>query len=190
MVRLTALPVALGLLVLSAIGSVSAGLAPRAAADNTVHVTSAKDLCLILPRSKHTNIGDSEHPGGMRSFCNKPYGNQGQLPSNFWTEAHFSSKNGRSGKRQVQVTGCINPRSSSQLNANDGGGQYDSSGGVGGRGNPEGSVCTGYKHYVEIVEPDARRACIRCCDSMSDCDVSRDTAGCPTVIPGNYGSCR
>jgi hypothetical protein len=47
------------------------------------------------------------------------------------------------------VTGCIT-KSFSQLNPKDGGGQYDSSGGAGGKGNPKGSVCTGYNHYVEV----------------------------------------
>jgi hypothetical protein len=48
------------------------------------------------------------------------------------------------------VTGCIT-KDFSQLNPHDGGGQYDSSGGAGGKGNPKGSVCTGYNHYVEVV---------------------------------------
>ena len=46
----------------------------------------------------------------------------------------------------VKVTGCIRPELLSRLNPNDGGGQYDSSGGAGGfrRGNPAGSKCLGY----------------------------------------------
>jgi len=47
------------------------------------------------------------------------------------------------------VTGCIT-KSFSQLNPHDSGGQYDSSGGAGGKGNPAGSVCTGFNHYVEV----------------------------------------
>lgn len=42
-----------------------------------------------------------------------------------------------------KVTGCIRPENLSRLNVNDAGGQYDSSGGVGGRGNPQDSVCLG-----------------------------------------------
>ena len=42
------------------------------------------------------------------------------------------------------VTGCINPRALDRINADDLGGQYDSSGGADGRGNPTDSVCTGY----------------------------------------------
>ena len=48
------------------------------------------------------------------------------------------------------VTGCIRPATLDRLNPNDAGGQYDSSGGVGGKGNPQGSVCEGYNHYVEV----------------------------------------
>jgi hypothetical protein len=41
------------------------------------------------------------------------------------------------------VTGCIRPETLDRLNPDDGGGQYDSSGGDGGQGNPQGSVCIG-----------------------------------------------
>lgn len=41
------------------------------------------------------------------------------------------------------VTGCIRPETLDRLVPTDGGGQYDSSGGDGGQGNPRGSKCTG-----------------------------------------------
>ena len=41
------------------------------------------------------------------------------------------------------VTGCIRPETVDRLNPNDSGGQYDSSGGAGGNGNPQGSKCLG-----------------------------------------------
>ena len=41
------------------------------------------------------------------------------------------------------VTGCIRPELVDRLNPRDAGGQYDSSGGVDGRGNPAESVCLG-----------------------------------------------
>jgi len=46
------------------------------------------------------------------------------------------------------VTGCINPQTLDRINPDDAGGQYDSSGGAGGQGNPAGSVCTGYVSFV------------------------------------------
>lgn len=92
------------------------------------------------------------------------------------------------------VTGCIRPETVDRLNPTDGGGQYDSSGGDGGQGNPQGSKCTGfvqknfiqmhiisvshmvissYNHYVELVEPADNRACIKCCDNFDDCPLDK-----------------
>ena len=106
------------------------------------------------------------------------------------------------------MTGCIRPEKLSRLNPNDAGGQYDSSGGAGGNGNPQGSQCLGYNHYVELVEPAGPRACIKCCDDPADCPTNKgmcgclrltaslvadravpDTQGCPNVIKGNYFNC-
>ena len=132
----------------SAVFAAPSALERRAAPDNTVWVTSVADHCLILPRHK-MSVGDSESPGNMRSFCTKPYSSkQGQLASDFWTKAHFKKTD-----KYVQITGCINPKVQSTLLSNDEGGQYDSNGGEGGRGNPAGSVCLGYSSYVELVEP-------------------------------------
>jgi hypothetical protein len=41
------------------------------------------------------------------------------------------------------VTGCIDPSALDRINPGDEGGQYDSSGGSEGTGNPVGSVCEG-----------------------------------------------
>ncbi|KAG8734775.1 hypothetical protein FRC12_018384, partial [Ceratobasidium sp. 428] len=119
----------------------------------------------------------------------------------------FKSGTSSRGARFAQLTGCIRPETLSRLNPNDGGGQYDSSGGDGGKGNPQGSTCLGYvcilyhlrrhligvgdryKHYVELVEPDVKRACIKCCDNYDDCPLDKDQNGCPAVIPGNYFNC-
>ncbi|KAG8963239.1 hypothetical protein FRC03_003241 [Tulasnella sp. 419] len=164
-------------------------LEPRVSLTNMVRINSAKDYCLIVPKNKRTNIGDSEHPGGMTTYCSKPQGGQGKLPSNFWKNVAYKKGKGKTGKAYVQLTGCINAKSLDRLDPSDGGGQYDSSGGAGGKGNPKGSKCTGYAHYVELIEPDVNRACIRCCQEYKDCPLNKDTAGCPAVIPGNYFSC-
>jgi hypothetical protein len=34
--------------------------------DNTVQITSGSDNCIVVPRTPHTDVGDSEHPGGMQ----------------------------------------------------------------------------------------------------------------------------
>lgn len=167
-------------------------LASRADPDNTVSITDTTTYCLILPREPHTNIGDSEHPGGMKSHCTasaKTSPEQGDLSSDFWINVALESGNGKNGQKYIQLTGCIRPETSEQLNPSDTGGQYDSSGGDGGQGNPQGSACTGYNHYVELVEPAGPRACIRCCDDPVDCPTYMDTSGCPNVIPGNYFNC-
>lgn len=119
-----------------------------------------------MPRTAHTNIGDSEHPGGMKSYCSasaRTSDVQGLLPNNFWKNVEFKTGKGNGGKKWAQcqcnihflyrrgrkfahlgsVTGCIRPETVDRLNPRDAGGQYDSSGGVAGRGNPEGSMCIG-----------------------------------------------
>lgn len=177
---------------LSAPGTIGSLLEARQAADNIVYVTDANTFCMIMPRTAHTNIGDSEHPGGMQTYCSpagKYASQQGQLPANFWRNVAFTSGKGKNGGRYAQLTGCIRPETLDRLNTNDSGGQYDSSGGVGGQGNPQGSKCLGYNHYVELVEPAGPRACIKCCDDPADCPTNKDTQGCPSVISGNYFNC-
>jgi len=168
-----------------------AQLARRADPENTVVVDSADKYCLIVPRDPHTNVGDSEHPGGMISYCSAAaeYSQQQVLASNFWSNVAYVAGNGVNGGRYAQLTGCIRPETLDRINPNDAGGQYDSSGGQGGQGNPAGSVCTGYNHYVELLEPAGPRACIRCCDDPADCPTNMDQSGCPAVIPGNYFNC-
>ncbi|KAG5643276.1 hypothetical protein DXG03_001243 [Asterophora parasitica] len=181
-------------------------LEARQAVDNIVSITNANSFCMIMPRDPHTNIGDSEHPGGMKTYCSaagRTSPQQGQLPAGFWRDVQYKTGNGKNGKRYAQLTGCIRPELLSRLNPRDEGGQYDSSGGVGGRGNPEGSKCTGYKHYVELVEPAGNRACIRCCDDPADCPLNKDldyasyippdgnkTEGALIILHGLFGSKR
>ncbi|KAG8772347.1 hypothetical protein FRC12_003114 [Ceratobasidium sp. 428] len=165
-------------------------LESRAAADYTVKVDSTTSFCLILPRKAGQTVGDSESSRGqMQSFCSaggKTSSLQGTVPSNFWKKVTYKTGTGKNGKKYKQLTGTLNS-GWKQLNWNDGGGQYDSNGGAGSKGNPSGSVCSGdYPIYVELVEPDVRRACIRCCQDKADCPTNKDTAGCPAVIPGTY----
>ncbi|KAF8629961.1 hypothetical protein AX17_005527 [Amanita inopinata Kibby_2008] len=126
-------------------------LQARQAVDNIVYVTDANKFCMIMPRFPHTNIGDSEHPGGTKTYCSRAgrYSTQqGQLPLDFWSNVEFKHGHSKSGARYAQLTGCIRPEKLSRLNPNDAGGQYDSSGGSGGNGNPAGSVCLGYVPLV------------------------------------------
>ncbi|WFD29872.1 hypothetical protein MSPP1_000886 [Malassezia sp. CBS 17886] len=176
--KLLATSVAAGMI---AFVSAAPSLAPRTSPGNQVWITSGSDHCLILPKHNMT-IGDSEKPGGTKSFCTKPYdSSQGKLHSDFWSEVHYKKT-----KKYAQLTGCIKPSVQSTLQSDDDGGQYDSNGGDGGKGNPRNSVCIGYAAYVELVEPAAKRACIRCCVDPSDCNVANDEDGCADVIPGRY----
>ncbi|KAF4609562.1 hypothetical protein D9613_012294 [Agrocybe pediades] len=166
------------------------GLSKRAAPDNTVVVNGADNYCLVVPKNANTNVGDSEQPGGTTVYCSAAarYSDlQGLLASDFWSNVEY--KTGTGSGRYAQLTGCIRPETLDRVNPSDAGGQYDSSGGSQGTGNPVGSVCTGYNHYVELLEPLGPRACIRCCDDPADCPTSKDTSGCPNVIPGNYFNC-
>ncbi|KIO31509.1 hypothetical protein M407DRAFT_241762 [Tulasnella calospora MUT 4182] len=165
-------------------------LEARVAADNMVQITSTTDYCMIVPRNKKTDIGDSEQPGGMKTYCSKPTSSlQGTFASNFWKKVTLKQGKGKNGKDYIQLTGCINTTTCDRLNPSDGGGQYDSSGGSGGKGNPQDSQCTGYASYVELIEPADNRACIRCCQDKADCPTNKDTQGCPAVIPGTYTGC-
>ncbi len=62
---------------------------------------------MIMPRTPHTNIGDSEHPGGMKTYCT-PAGRydsrQGQLPADFWRNIEFKKGRGKNGGRFAQGT--------------------------------------------------------------------------------------
>ncbi|KIM76814.1 hypothetical protein PILCRDRAFT_826024 [Piloderma croceum F 1598] len=150
-----------------------------------VGVNGPHDFCMLMPNSAHTTIVDSLQPFGTWSRCD-PAGTKTQaqmlMPSNFWSKVSFKSGNAV-GKRFAQLTGCIRPNSLDRLVPSDLGGQYYDN-------HPGESICLGYKHYVEIVEPASRRACIKCCDDPTDCQPSSKVhPHCPTVIPGKYFNC-
>ncbi|KAI9235664.1 MAG: hypothetical protein BYD32DRAFT_370655 [Podila humilis] len=179
-------------LIFTAAAILSSKLIAAASPDNTVVVDGPDKYCVIVPRDPHTNVGDSEHPGGMTTYCSASAQTsdlQGLLSPDFWSNVAYITGQGANGQRYAQLTGCIRPETLDRINPNDAGGQYDSSGGAGGQGNPEGSVCVGYNHYVELLEPAGPRLCIRCCDDPEDCPTDKDTQGCPVVIPGNYFNC-
>ena len=182
---------------------------------------------MIMPMDPHTNIVESERLGRTKTYCSQGHRcnpqMQGQLPPDFWTNVNLERGNGINGAGYVQresyalcmgsclantsayalVTGCIRPEKLSRLNPSDDGGQYSSS------GSPTGSACLGYNHYVQLVEPNAARACIRCCKDERDCPTDKgewrpvvhscgtsiadlfSTAnlGCPLAIPGEYFDC-
>lgn len=154
-----------------------------------VKINTKDDFCLVVPKDYHTSIGDSEKPGGETVWCQSrsraTSSSTGIFNGPFWRAVDITTP--KSGV--IQMTGCIDVNTCDRLNPNDDGGQYDSNGGDGGNGNPAGSFCNNYRSYVQLIEPSANRACLRCCQNPSDCDLSQDISGCPTVIPGKYFTC-
>ncbi|KAF9645073.1 hypothetical protein BDM02DRAFT_3101901 [Thelephora ganbajun] len=154
---------------------------------NIIYIEDADRFCMIMPRLPNINIDNSKYPGVAQTYCSpaaRKSPEQGEFPPYFWSNIEFSA-----GENYVQLTGCIRPESFNRLNPSDKGGQSDSSGGPRGLGEPVGSTCLGFNHYIELVEPRSRRACIRCCDNPQDCPTDLARAGCPVVIPGNYFDC-
>lgn len=69
---------------------------------------------MIMPRTPHKNIGDSEHPGGMQSYCSSSAhtsDSQGLLPDNFWRNVEFKAGNGSNGGKWAQREYFLSPRS-------------------------------------------------------------------------------
>ncbi|KAF8577360.1 hypothetical protein K439DRAFT_1418292 [Ramaria rubella] len=152
-----------------------------ASSSTTVHINSAGDFALLLPRHPGESISGAE--GDAVSFC---YGSsvcQDVMPNGFITGANVTG--GTSGSAHwIQVTGCIDP-SKSNLSADDGGGQYDVR-------FPQGAQCSfgGYgASFIEQVEPSASRFCLRCCSDHNDqtnCNSHHDRDGCLLAVPGQY----
>lgn len=161
-----------------AIASASAAVVPRAVSGKTVKV-SEDSLCIFMPEHPGEEIAHSE-PTAI-AFCNSTTAVSGakQIPAGFIKSSHYLAGSGEG--KYVQYTGSIDP-SKYSLKKNDGGGQYDNHG----SGNPPGSTCEGYPYYVELIEPDIERFCIRCCHSYQDCNAGRSTYGCQRVVPGDF----
>ncbi|KAF9392488.1 hypothetical protein CPB97_001131 [Podila verticillata] len=139
-------------------------------------IKNGKDFCLFLPPMYGGDIAANEDRAV--AFCTKAMPeapNAGILPAGFIKSANFVT-NTQAG--WVQITGKMDG-SKYGLSKKDGGGQYDIKA-------PVGSKCAGYKHYVELVEPDNGKYCIRCCKEKKDCPVNKSTYGCEKVLGGVY----
>jgi hypothetical protein len=70
-----------------------------------VHSYMRTNATYNFHRNPHTNIGDSEHPGGMKSYCTASAHTssaQGTLPGNFWQSGKVALKSGTSHGRFIQ----------------------------------------------------------------------------------------
>ena len=161
-------------IVVLAFGSILTPATVAHAAPKTVVVTSEFDFCSFLPKTPGEAVGDSENDA--IPFCtlgNLSAPGAKVFPPGFITSAHFAEGTG-----YVQVTGTID-RTKYKLSPNDGGGQYDTNA-------PPGAMALGYKNFVNLVEPDVNRFCIRACADTTKCNVTESTQGCEAVVPGDY----
>ncbi|KAF0420590.1 88 kda immunoreactive mannoprotein mp88 [Gigaspora margarita] len=146
----------------------------------TVTVQSEDMFCLFLPRNQGQDIGSSEVDA--IAFCNNFSPNAPN--ARIFPDGLIKTMCLGSGPGYVQMTGLID--GNVYLNATDGGGQYDINA-------PSGAVCHGYDSFVNLIEPNNGRFCIRCCDSSATsskmCDTSRSTDGCVNIIQGKYEDC-
>jgi len=143
-------------------------------APKKVALVSKTDFCSFLPKRPGQNIGESEVDA--IPFCTKPNSKAPGakiFPSGFIKTAHFATGDGF-----IQVTGTID-RTKYKLSKKDGGGQYDTKA-------PSGASCVGFKNFVNLIEPDINRFCIRCCNDTKKCVTSKSTEGCASIVPGNY----
>ncbi|KAK0203665.1 hypothetical protein DFS33DRAFT_1333051 [Desarmillaria ectypa] len=147
--------------------------------ETTVHITSASDFAILVPRSANESVSSSEN--NAITYCNSGSSCPYTLPDGFITAAkiHTSAEGS-----YIQITGCMNPSEMSMSSLDDGG-QFDVR-------YPNGAQCTfgGYgASFIEQLEPSAGRFCLRCCASPNDqtnCNSHQDRAGCLTAIPGTY----
>ncbi|ORX47018.1 hypothetical protein DM01DRAFT_1339326 [Hesseltinella vesiculosa] len=152
---------------------VSVSSAPLVKRGYTIHLNSDTAFCSFMPPKPGDDVGGTENQG-IPMCSSASLSSSGKVfPTGFIVTAHYVKTS-----TYVQVTGRMN-RSKYSLKATDGGGQYDHK-------DISGVTCNGYKYFVNMLEPDADRYCIRCCQSSTDCNTGKSTYGCPRVVPGNY----
>ncbi|KAG0308334.1 hypothetical protein BGZ98_008316 [Dissophora globulifera] len=134
---------------------------------NNVYIDPATDLvCLILPPPGKL-IGDTQTIGHVQCTNGKPQ----LLPSNFFITKQFKTT-----ADYVQAWGIMDPKAVGML-ANDGGGQYDIHKDSGINASP------GYPVFVELLEPDSGRWCIRFCHKLDKtCNMGKSSAGCEGAL--------
>ncbi|KAG0220608.1 hypothetical protein BGX31_010812 [Mortierella sp. GBA43] len=150
--------------------------ASSAATNNKATVRTDERFCMMLPPDYGGGIAENEDRA--ISWCTAAVStvpNGKILPDGFIVSQHFYTS---SDGQYTQVTGTFD-RSKMGYSKSDGGGQNDPQA-------PSGSSCVGYRYYVQLVEPDDQKYCLRCCNRRSDCPTGKSTAGCEAVIPGDY----
>ncbi|KAG0199679.1 hypothetical protein BGX28_007093 [Mortierella sp. GBA30] len=152
----------------SAISVLALGLIRSEAATNIVRIDPKSGLvCLILPPSGQ-RIGDTETNGHVQCTDGEPK----LLPDDF-----FVTKNFKTTDTYVQAWGYMNDDSVGLIK-NDGGGQYDTHKDSGDNKAP------GYAIFVQLLEPDSGRWCIRFCqeENKHDCNMGKSDYGCEGAL--------
>ncbi|ORE10452.1 hypothetical protein BCV72DRAFT_247520 [Rhizopus microsporus var. microsporus] len=153
----------------------------NAAAPNSNHyplttINSQDDFCIFLPPKPGLEVAPNENNGIPFCFNQNAVPKANLFPQGFITTAHYLRTS-----KYVQITGFFD-RTKYSLGANDGGGQYDNHA----HGKPVGAQCKGYNYFVNLIEPDIERFCIRCCQDKADCNTGRSGYGCLRVVDGDY----
>jgi len=177
----------------------SADLSRRWGADELfVAIDDPDEFCMILPREISQSRSGAPVVKGNKTFCTRGFGTSkkhGTAPNNLWNFKVFKHGKSQKGHRFAQITGCLNkglPPPFNDLNIElptpGPDVRFDSDGG----GHPPGSMCIGYKHYVEILNPNNNgQACLKCCDDPKGCSATKDPSkqrNCNEVVPGSYCS--
>ncbi|KAF9433493.1 hypothetical protein BGZ76_009397 [Entomortierella beljakovae] len=134
---------------------------------------SSDSYCFFLPPMVGGDIALNEDRA--IAFCNKPNARAPGakiFPPGFVLTAHWAT-----GKDWVQITGQIDPVQYS-LSPCDLGGQYDIRA-------PVGATCAGFKHFVNVIEPETGVYGMRCCQEKLDCDVNHSEYGVRRIY-GDY----
>ncbi|KAF9283895.1 hypothetical protein BGZ68_005045 [Mortierella alpina] len=139
----------------------------EAVTSNVVRIDPKSNLiCLILP-PRGKLVGPTETEGLVHCTDGKPR----LLPSNFFVAKKFLVT-----KDYVQAWGLMNDNSVGLLKK-DGGGQYDTHMDSGH------NTAVGYPAFVELLEPDTGRWCIRFCHEKGPhCNYGKSTYGCEGAL--------
>jgi len=177
-----------------------AELSSRRKSEEFVAIDSGdpNEYCMILPREISQSPSGVPVVKGNKTYCTPSFETDkehGRAPKDLWNFKVFKKGKSPQGYRFAQFTGCLNaglPPPFDDLNVllptvapNV---RFDSDHG----GHPRRSKCIGYKHYVEILNPNNNgQACLKCCDDPNGCSATTDPSAqddCTSVVPGDYCS--
>ncbi|KAF9951793.1 hypothetical protein BGZ65_005753, partial [Modicella reniformis] len=141
-------------------------------AQNTVTIIDDTKFCIFLPAP------NADVKTGGTSYCTSAITNADVGLHSTFNTGFIKTKNIKTKKDYIQVTGRFD-RCKHPLSIDDKGSSYDKT-------FPASSQCKGYNFYMQIVEPDLERYCLRCCNDEDDCPTGDGGDGCESVMGGDY----